>query len=115
MRSYWAIGLIVLSAVDLTTRQSPILEPSRSPAEFFCQLALPSTEPTAAEVTFVCSVLFDICRIPFFRRVGVMLMFTSFLSFDTSGLLLGPLLLRLAGGIGGLRLDMVLNSRCCER
>jgi hypothetical protein len=46
----------------------------RSPAEIFCQLALPSTEPTAAEVTFVCSVLFDICRIPFFRRVGVMLM-----------------------------------------
>src|ERR1700689_2986003 len=53
----------------------------RFPQRIFRRPVFPSTEPTAAEVTFVCGVLFDIGGVPLFRRVGVMLMLHQLLVF----------------------------------
>ena len=53
----------------------------RFPQRIFRRPVFPSTEPTAAEVTFVCGVLFDIGGVPLFRRVGVMLMLHQLLIF----------------------------------
>jgi hypothetical protein len=75
----------------------------------FRQPVFSSTEATAAEITFVCGVLFEIGRVPLFRRVGVMLMLHRLLVFRHFRIILRALLLRLAGGTGGLRLDMILK------
>jgi hypothetical protein len=63
--------------------------------------------PPAAEVTLVRGVLLDIGGIALFRGVGMMFVLRQLFSFDISGVLVGPFLLRLAGGTGGIWLDMI--------
>jgi hypothetical protein len=59
--------------------------------------AFQSTEPTTTEKAFIRRVLLDICSVPLFGRVSMM--FTAISLFP-------PLLLRLAGGTGGIWLDI---------
>jgi hypothetical protein len=77
--------------------------------------AFQSTEPTTTEKAFIRRVLLDICSVPLFGRVSMMFMLHQFLSFATAISLFPPLLLRLAGGTGGIWLDITKNPHvaCC--
>jgi hypothetical protein len=68
--------------------------------------AFQSTEPTTTEKALIRRVLLDICSVPLFGRVSMMFMLHQFLVPRRSLSLFPPLLLRLAGGTGGIRLDI---------
>jgi hypothetical protein len=65
-----------------------------------------STETTTPEKAPICGVLLDICSVPLFGRVRMMFMLHQFLVPRHCPSLFPALLLRLAGGTGGIWLDI---------